>query len=376
MKKRMLLSILTIGVVSALVAGAVTAYFTDTEKSGTNMFQAGTIDIDVDGENPWSAAGEFDITDMKPCDVEYIEFTINNVGGNEADVWKHFTVLETRQGVDTEPELEEENGTPKHDIDTVISYDLVVNDEVIIDISEDLKLSAISCYWIYLGKIEPGESMKVVQSYHMQPEVTNWAQGDQMDFEIELFAQQMRGCPPAPGNELAGHEKPADGKYVDIGNPLSELGHLNRDADDWSYVGKSTEDGGTYLKKGAYGGYDGNADFRGLMGPPTGCGAGHEKAKLVFWSCPDDVTTFTLRHLDGSQNDSFDVFVREGGAGSWTKIGHYTDVSGTEIWVTTTFDLPGPMNGKIEIKLVATDPVTSWCEAGWGQVMINWARVD
>ena len=373
--KKILISLAIIAAVSALAVGFTVSYFNDTETSTDNTFTAGSIDIEVNGQNPWEGTGYFTITDMKPCDVHYKEFTVQNVGENEVDVWKRFTTTETRGGLHPESEETEDPNDTINNIDDVIIYDLMIDNDVIIAEEDDVMVSDVSGYWLYLGKIEPGEEMEVIQSYHMKGDVTNWAQGDEMDFTIELFAQQIRNCPPAPDEEHPNYERPA-GDYVNIGDPVSERGHINRDAGDWSYVGRPDKDGGEFLNQGNYGGYDGgDANFRGLMGPPTGCESEDTHAILEMYACDEAVTQLTLRHLDGSQNDSFDVYVKAGT--DWVLIGHYPeDGNATETWKTTVFDLPGARTGKIEFKLDATDPNTIWCEQGWGQVMINWAQID
>jgi len=68
----------------------------------------------------------------------------------------------------------------------------------------------VECFWIYLGVLEPGQSMFVLQSYHLDASVENWAQSDRVFFDMEFFAQQTEGEPPAPppGNELPGYGKP------------------------------------------------------------------------------------------------------------------------------------------------------------------------
>jgi len=68
----------------------------------------------------------------------------------------------------------------------------------------------VECFYIYLGVLEPGESMFVLQSYHLDASVENWAQSDRVFFDMEFFAQQTEGEPPAPppGNELPGYGKP------------------------------------------------------------------------------------------------------------------------------------------------------------------------
>lgn len=167
--------------------------------------------------------------------------------------------------------------------------------------------------------------------------------------------------------------------YVDIGNPASEAGHdvYNNSASNWSYIGSqscTSWPSPGCLRLGGYGGYDGgNADFRGLMGPPTGCGAGSEYATFTMNAGSVNATQLVLRHLDGAQDDSFDVFIVEGGQD--ILIGQYAFSGNTnEYWTTTTFNF-APRSGEIKFKLNATDSVTTWCTQGWGQVMINWAKL-
>lgn len=80
--KKILMSVLVIAVVVGVVVGASGAYFSDEETSTGNTFQAGTIDLAVNGENPWVSKA-FTFTDIKPChDLAPFEFTLKNVGQN------------------------------------------------------------------------------------------------------------------------------------------------------------------------------------------------------------------------------------------------------------------------------------------------------
>ncbi len=166
------------------------------------------------------------------------------------------------------------------------------------------------------------------------------------------------------------------GKFIDridFGNPSNEGNRLVMNADDWSYVGsQSCTDPAQCLKLGGYGGYDpgdSSHDFRGLMGAPTGCETADADATFRLDVGPSlGSKKLVLRHLDGSQNDSFSVF-----AGA-NNIGSYTWKDATEDWVTTEYNITG-LTGVVVFKLVATSPVTPWCNQGWGQVMFNWAEV-
>jgi predicted ribosomally synthesized peptide with SipW-like signal peptide len=69
--------------------------------------------------------------------------------------------------------------------------------------------NGVECKWIYLGILQPGESMSVIQSYHLDKDVENWGQSDKVIFDMEFMAQQIEGeLPPPPGDVLPGHGRP------------------------------------------------------------------------------------------------------------------------------------------------------------------------
>lgn len=208
--KKIFFKLSIIAVAAVFAIGATVAYFSDTETSAGNTFEAGTIDIAVNGQNPWQGTGYFTIDDIKPCNVNYKEFLINNVGKNEADVWKRVKLASYGGGEMTEPECEAENGiwdsqnqscadnTPEDNIAEVIIYGMEVEGTPIIEEEDNIKMSDVGGCWMYLGRVNPNEDMEVIQSYHMQAEAGNEYQGDKLDFDIELYALQISGGAPAP----------------------------------------------------------------------------------------------------------------------------------------------------------------------------------
>ena len=260
-------SLAMIAFVAAIGVYATSSFFSDTETSTNNTFTAGTIDISVDGENPWTTSWENYLD--KPCQVNYMIFEIKNVGENPAKIWKHLYGItttggdpvwpengtpETADGIcSSEPEFDAAGGTYNSDgtpdpgsyterdnIASFIIYDMAtcktdaddtsnncpltvdsnIDDdnykgepdlssglwEVLIPEENQIRVDNVACSWIYLGELQPGETMVVAQSYHLmvwddanQPMVTNWAQGDTMTFNIELEARQLTA--PAPGTE-------------------------------------------------------------------------------------------------------------------------------------------------------------------------------
>ena len=264
--KKILLSALTIGVVAVVAVGATQALFTDEEVSTGNTFTAGTIDIAVDDENPWESSGEYVLEDMKPSYTDYIDFVIENVGTNPADVWKTLAEVVTEDYVESEPECDAEGGswdvdhcdggTPVDDIDTVIGYDLSV--ELLDDggvsrwnqrlYNDDVMISTLAETPMYLGMIPAGWSMKVHQSYHMDDAAGNEYQGDRMTFNIDLDAQQLLGG--VRGAVMALENKTGDPDWDIIIQGDGMEGTLNYTVMspefDFSFVGNGLATGTTY----------------------------------------------------------------------------------------------------------------------------------
>jgi predicted ribosomally synthesized peptide with SipW-like signal peptide len=96
MNKKILLGIMTIGLVSMLAGAGLYAYFSDTETSVGNVFTAGTIDISIDPTVGQKVTLN-GFVDLKPCQTGYTTTKITNVGPNSATLWKHITNVENRE---------------------------------------------------------------------------------------------------------------------------------------------------------------------------------------------------------------------------------------------------------------------------------------
>lgn len=216
-------SLSVIAIVAAIAVGATTAYFSDEEKSVGNTFTAGTIDIAIDGQNPWT--NHYDIGDLKPGETGYINFNIQNVGENPVNVSKNLSDFVGTGGNETfdctglnpagtnktssEPECVAEranSNTRKDDVQTQILYDLSVkvyaqgNDttpiwwqtiytgaagETLLSIYPDAN------HYVALGMIPFGGHMKVTQSYHFSKDADNKYQGDRLSFNITIRGEQL-----------------------------------------------------------------------------------------------------------------------------------------------------------------------------------------
>ncbi|MCD6178138.1 hypothetical protein J7K03_02730 [bacterium] len=79
MNKKILISLSIIGIVAAIAVGGTVAYFSDVEVSKGNTFSAGTLDLTVNNENPWTST-VFSISDVKPGDSGTAIIKLKNVG--------------------------------------------------------------------------------------------------------------------------------------------------------------------------------------------------------------------------------------------------------------------------------------------------------
>ena len=222
---------LTIAVVLiiGLVAGGTWAYFSDTETTTDNTFTAGTIDLSLDPTSGQAVEMADGSLELKPCQTGFITITLTNDGTNPMDVWKMITTVSCAENGTVEPEQDWYDANPgeltnnqKNDIDTVIIYDMWIEvggdplvcepgsgDLMIVNETAVLHIDDIDEFYIYLGTIASGNSITIVQSYHMDANTENWAQSDKMTFTMEFFAQQTEGdpAPPPPDFELTGYTK-------------------------------------------------------------------------------------------------------------------------------------------------------------------------
>ena len=106
--KKILGSILTIGVVAAFMGAGTFAYYSDVE-SATFTITGGIIDLEVDGENPWCESIELE---LKPTWNWEDDFTLHMTAeSNPAKAWFRIRDMVESGGITSEPEFVAEGGT-------------------------------------------------------------------------------------------------------------------------------------------------------------------------------------------------------------------------------------------------------------------------
>ncbi|MEN6518782.1 MAG: TasA family protein [Methanospirillum sp.] len=204
-----LLVLIVIGVAALLAGPGILAYFSSTvTQTDSNLFTAGTIELKVDGNNPWTGVFNTSLTDLKPAMKGWGNVSLENTGTNPFNVWMKISDVTTDGGILTIPEHQEDPTDAVNDIDTVMRYDLYVNGAANITDAADYFIStpghtltgtAVKDKWIYLGNYDAGATVPVHQSFMMDKDTTNWAQGDTMTFKVTFYALQSEGDPVAPG---------------------------------------------------------------------------------------------------------------------------------------------------------------------------------
>lgn len=210
--KRILFSIATLSLVVGGLYGSI-AYFSDTETSEGNSIVAGTIDIAVDGENPWGKSYTGQWGNFMPGDhPETISFTVKNVGNNPATIWKQFQVVGQNTGTVSEPECTDQGGewknstltcdfgsnTDNNNLAAYLNYDMTVGSTLVIDPAWGVRVKDIRDLWVPVATLKVGEEITITQNYVLDASAGNALQGDVINFNIVLYAEQYMGTGPGP----------------------------------------------------------------------------------------------------------------------------------------------------------------------------------
>jgi predicted ribosomally synthesized peptide with SipW-like signal peptide len=210
---------------TGLVAHGTYALFSDTESSADNTFTSGTLDLEVNGENPWMASidAPWDGLTFAPGVMREAEpVQLHNVGTLPFDLWVRLTEVSTAGGVTVYPaenpvasseaeyvaEGGPDNWQPDDAIDTDIHMWLYVIGQPVQIPEHTYYVSQLEDMYVYLGEIPAAGTWTLEQFYEMHGTTGNWAQGDTMQFRVELYAQQAGA--PLPGGfvELPGFGRP------------------------------------------------------------------------------------------------------------------------------------------------------------------------
>jgi spore coat-associated protein N len=125
--KRILASILVVGILASGIGAGVYALFSDTETSNGNLFTAGTLDLTVNGLNGANAQ-IFNVANMKPGNQPTGHWNLQNIGSLAGTLSiSSITVTNNENGI-TEPETEAGDVTASvGELGAVVSIDIYID---------------------------------------------------------------------------------------------------------------------------------------------------------------------------------------------------------------------------------------------------------
>lgn len=194
--KRILLSLMMLGVTSLLAIGATTAYFSDTEISSGNTIVAGTLDLKLDGlDNPTTA--KFNILNATPGIQPNRGFLLKNDGSIDGKLSiSNFLVTNLENGI-TEPEANAGDITDIGELADVMNLRIFMdyNNDGSIGTGETVvyngKIKDIPSSPILLGNLAADTEVRVGFIMDWWSTASdNLAQGDSMLFNIEFTLSQ------------------------------------------------------------------------------------------------------------------------------------------------------------------------------------------
>ena len=206
MQTKLLISLMTIGLVASVIGVGTFAYFSDTETSTGNSMAAGRLDLKVNGGDLDDATATLHIAiaDMKPSKTVLGPLTTLRIVDNPGKLYKMITNVVCNQGTSSEPEVEREkeltdtcpiaddNGGVDGvcDLDAVTWLDMTLDGNVYIP-DQTVTIGELKGKWIYLGEFPALTDVVVQQSFHMVSAAGNEYQGDACTFDEVFMVRQV-----------------------------------------------------------------------------------------------------------------------------------------------------------------------------------------
>ena len=182
--KAILYSLMVVALVGGMVGGGLFAYFSDTETSTGNTFQAGTIEI---GLTPGAVVYPGGAADAKPCETATETDVVTNSGRNELKLYKWVKIVS-----DSTPPLA---AVTLYDL----SYSIDGGTSVVLDDGTTNHVDDIAGAWMFICNLPSASSVEIVQSFHIEADAGNEYQDGLITLNKGFYAIQLGG--PAPTAE-------------------------------------------------------------------------------------------------------------------------------------------------------------------------------
>ena len=194
MDKKILVSMMVIGLVAAFAGAGLYAYFSDTETSTGNKFSAGTLDLEVNDENPWTTA-PISVSNMKPGDKREVTIKLKNVGSIGGYVCMWIKDVINSPGTTPEPEPTPDRGELGANIKITIWQD---DGDNVLENGEEVYVSGRSLDSLNNTKVVKDKPLSARETtyigfaWEIPSTVGNEIMGDSVTFTIEFVLSQKQ----------------------------------------------------------------------------------------------------------------------------------------------------------------------------------------
>jgi len=203
--KKMLLSLLIIGVVSVSAGAGTWAYFSDDETSGDNTMAAGTLDLTVDGDDV--PVTTMDLSNKAPGDFATVTTDLDNVGSITGELDVVIGVIANTGAVIGSSEYADESGDLGANAKMALYIDIDENGWDVDDVglnadgttytNLDATVLLYDVIDNYTGEfydavfsMADGDSSQFAIAWEIPSGVGNAIQGDSLVFDITFILEQ------------------------------------------------------------------------------------------------------------------------------------------------------------------------------------------
>jgi predicted ribosomally synthesized peptide with SipW-like signal peptide len=195
MDKKILVSMMVIGLVAALAGAGLHAYFSDTEKSEGNTFTAGTLDLELSAAQ--GSVVKLDVGPMAPGDSGSNTWIAKNVGSIAGKLSLTVSDITNNDNGLTEPESEVDKtggageGELGNYLDVVLWVDL--DSDGVKDVGEVLysgTLNGMAGTYSNVAILPKEWSVPIILEWSINSDVGNIIQSDSASFDITFSLVQ------------------------------------------------------------------------------------------------------------------------------------------------------------------------------------------
>jgi predicted ribosomally synthesized peptide with SipW-like signal peptide len=207
MDKKILVSMMVIGLVAALAGAGLYALFSDTETSTGNTFSAGTLDLKVGGKDDPEVI-QIVLDNIKPGWSREYRWTLKNAGTLDGILWFEVTNIVNKDNGVIEPEqgAPDEDGTELGELGAKMTHKInFFKPGTYFDASRPrdgsrtgpkiehwISLNSLAGHkWYYQDILKSGEEKDLCIVLKLDSSVGNCVQGDSVSFDIVFHLDQI-----------------------------------------------------------------------------------------------------------------------------------------------------------------------------------------